>query len=734
MVLEAERTCGGGKLILWGKIILMRFLISQHKNDLTQMRGLILRRNLLRGQSLVLSGVSPRGGWLLTAVVVVALVWGVSAPVEAQQSVCSSTPDTVACDREALEALYDSTDGANWTTNTNWTTAMPLDEWYGITTDSSGRVTRLEVNNNNLVGVIPTELSHLSQLEHLQLGFNSLTGSIPDLSNMTNLSHLYIYFNQLSGTIPSWLGNLPNLQVLALSRNDLTGEIPSFLGNLQNLTELSFENNDLTGVIPSSLGNLQNLERLYLSSNKLTGEIPSSLANLNPASMTDLRVSYNNLSSAIPDFGGLIRLKSLFLGGNDFTAGDIPSWIRTLTDLEWLFLEEMNLTGEVHFWLTELTSLKWLTLYHNDLSGPIPDLGSLELRWLLLGGNDFTAGDIPAWIRNFTNLRNLYLYDMNLTGEVPAWLNERTSLNWLSLHHNDLSGPIPDLSDLTELRWLLLGGNDFTTGNFPSWIRNLTNLENLFLHDTNLTGKVPAWLTDLTMLQALTLSNNDLCFPTRRLAIALEDLRSEYDQPEPITDCRRPPRRGVTIPDAYVDDQGIEETAFNTLAHKGITAKTECRARHICPDWAIQRWTLAVWLAQAWGMDPPAEVASSRFTDVDPNQWWAPYVEHLFELGFTKGCAVEPARFCPEQLVTRAEMASFLARALQIQPASHLIYQDTIGNSHAGNIGAIMLANIAQGCASQPTSYCPDQSLTRGHMAIHLARALGYMYIPLPTP
>ena len=46
-------------------------------------------------------------------------------------------------DRAALEALYDTTNGANWANNTNWNSSAPLDQWYGVFTNANGRVTQL---------------------------------------------------------------------------------------------------------------------------------------------------------------------------------------------------------------------------------------------------------------------------------------------------------------------------------------------------------------------------------------------------------------------------------------------------------------------------------------------------------------------------------------------------------------------------------------------------------------
>ena len=80
---------------------------------------------------------------------------------------------------EALRALYESTDGPNWTDSTNWLTAAPLGDWYGVETDDAGWVTELVLDGNNLMGTIPAEIGHLEALDVLALGDSNLTGSIP---------------------------------------------------------------------------------------------------------------------------------------------------------------------------------------------------------------------------------------------------------------------------------------------------------------------------------------------------------------------------------------------------------------------------------------------------------------------------------------------------------------------------------------------------------------------------
>ena len=94
-------------------------------------------------------------------------------------------PDTI-----ALMALYNSTDGDNWTNNANWGSSLPLDDWYNVNTGADGRVTYLALWSNNLRGTLPAELGDLDQMTELPLQDNHLTGSIPDLGRLTNLTLL----------------------------------------------------------------------------------------------------------------------------------------------------------------------------------------------------------------------------------------------------------------------------------------------------------------------------------------------------------------------------------------------------------------------------------------------------------------------------------------------------------------------------------------------------------------
>ena len=489
----------------------------------------------------------------------------------------ATTAGDAATDRAALVALYNATDGANWLNNGNWLSNAPMGEWHGVTTDSDGRVTHLNLRHNQLTGEIPAELGNLTNLTHLDLPHNQLTGGIPaELGNLTNLEGLWLQRNQLTGEIPGELGNLTNLERLYLTNTQLTGEIPAELGNLTNLTQLFLHNNQLSGEIPAELGNLTNLEWLYLFNNQLTGEIPAEL-------------------------GSLTNLGRLLLTNNQLT-GEIPAELGNLTNLTHLDLPHNQLTGGIPAELGNLTNLVRLELQRNQLTGGIPaELGSLtNLEGLRLDSNQLT-GEIPAELGNLTNLKDLYLNNNQLTGEIPAELGNLTNLEWLYLNNNQLTGEIPaELGNLTNLTHLDLPYNQLT-GEIP--------LEQLFLGENGLTGCIPGGLRDVPLndlaqlgldycnLQTLWLSGNQLtgCIPNGLRGIETNDL-SQLGLPF----CDMP--GAPTIATQIVPGDASLTVAWAAPTNTGSSAITAYDLRYIetgAADKSDANWTVVedVWAA-----------------------------------------------------------------------------------------------------------------------------------------
>ncbi len=289
-------------------------------------------------------------------------------------------------DREALEALWEGTGGADWVQSENWLTDAPLGDWHGVEVDDSGRVVALALSLNNVRGRIPREIGGLANLEWLDLYRNGLTGPIPvELGDLSDLWGLYLGENGLTGTIPPELGKLANLGRLILNENDLTGPIPAELGELSNLVWVNLNYNRLTGPIPPTLGGLANIVELALGGNELTGPIP-------------------------PELGDLVYLRKLNLSANRLT-GAVPLELGSLADLEVLYLGENALTGPVPPEFGGLVSLRHLALQTNaEMSGALPDsLTNLPaLETLQAGGTGLcspSGSGFQEWLAGVPNRR-----------------------------------------------------------------------------------------------------------------------------------------------------------------------------------------------------------------------------------------------------------------------------------------------------------------------------------------
>ncbi|HEY7564393.1 MAG TPA: S-layer homology domain-containing protein [Acidimicrobiia bacterium] len=151
------------------------------------------------------------------------------------------------------------------------------------------------------------------------------------------------------------------------------------------------------------------------------------------------------------------------------------------------------------------------------------------------------------------------------------------------------------------------------------------------------------------------------------------------------------------------------------LAENGITLG--CGNDRFCPDLAVTRGQMASFLVRALGL--PAS-AVDAFTD-DNGSIHEADIQALAAAGITVGCG--GSRFCPDLAVTRAQMASFLVRALSLPASVVDAFTDDNGSIHEADIQALAAAGITFGCGG--SRFCPTTAVARGQMAAFLYRALG---------
>jgi len=338
-------------------------------------------------------------------------------------------------DSLALVTLYQATQGESWNNHGNWLTG-PITTWYGVTIESN-RVTRLELQNNNLSGIMPFEICYLTGLKALNLGGNwFLNGTIPSqIDNLALMEDLLIFNTQISGILPSSLGNLVNLTLLNLGWNNFSpGTLPDLSG-AENLQVLLLGNCQLTGTIPAWLLSMPNLRQLALDNNNFDpGSMPdfSGLTQLN-----DLNVYNCKFTGEIPaSLLGMSQMTYLTIGSNNFTPNPIPDF-SSMTGLQLLNASSCHFTGAIRESLGLLTQLWSLQLNFNELTGNIPEdiNGLVNLNYLNLSNNQLT-GSLPVDFGNFPNLRELILNNNQLSGPVPGALGNCNNLKRLRLANN----------------------------------------------------------------------------------------------------------------------------------------------------------------------------------------------------------------------------------------------------------------------------------------------------------
>jgi Leucine-rich repeat (LRR) protein len=492
-------------------------------------------------------------------------------------------------DYNGVVALYQATEGDNWSIKTNWKSSEPVGSWYGITVDDC-RVTAIDLGSNNLVGCIPPEIGDLTKITYLSLVINEINSIPSEIGNLSELKYLDLGFNQLK-TIPPEIGNLSSITGLRLYFNQLIS-IPKEISNLSALSYLLLSGNKLSS-IPKEIGSLPVLQSLQLQKNQLTN-IPPEIANLSTLGHLDL--SSNKLSS-LPDLSGLTFLYQLRIYSNYLDFGDLENarlnWANlslneyspqakiplqftdenngiilsinvsgTNNAYQW-FKNDIPITNETsnsilitnisepNTYYCEISDLNFpdLTLISENVSLPAKvtkeEYDALVALYNSTNGNNWVnntnwLSDKPVdeWYGVETSngfVHSLNLDNNNLDGTILSDIRYLSNLFVLSLNNNHLSGYIPkEIGYLNNLSYLGLSENQLRgmSSSYLSWMRNL---KNLVLHDNQFT-ELPNFslLTKYLNLETISVSNNRLTFEDIEPNIGVASIDFDYSPQDTV--------------------------------------------------------------------------------------------------------------------------------------------------------------------------------------------------------
>jgi hypothetical protein len=184
-----------------------------------------------------------------------------------------------------------------------------------------------------------------------------------------------------------------------------------------------------------------------------------------------------------------------------------------------------------------------------------------------------------------------------------------------------------------------------------------------------------------------------------------------------------PPPPPPPSADTFIDDDdSIFEEDIEWLAAAGITQGCNPPVDdRYCPTASVTRGQIAAFLVRALGL---TATGTTDFSDDDASVFETD-IEKLAASGITAGCNAAGTRFCPDQRVTRGQMAAFLVRALDLTDPGTIDFVDDDQSIFEEDIEKLATAGITHGCNAGGTEFCPDDPVTRGQMAAFLRRALG---------
>lgn len=202
---------------------------------------------------------------------------------------------------------------------------------------------------------------------------------------------------------------------------------------------------------------------------------------------------------------------------------------------------------------------------------------------------------------------------------------------------------------------------------------------------------------------------------TAALAQDADDTTGSGDEPVDAAEEMDTSLEPVTFNDT---SDGVHAEAIYALAAEGIVQG--CEEEQFCPTDLVTRGQIATMLAGALELEPTAE---GPFDDVEGSVHEL-QINALYAAGITNGC--EEGAYCTADPLSREQLASMLVAAFEL-PATSTRYFDDATAAHGDSIHRLAEAGITAGCGDPLTHYCSSDTVTRAQAASFVARAMGFL-------
>ncbi|KAK8308123.1 hypothetical protein V6Z12_D02G035300 [Gossypium hirsutum] len=363
------------------------------------------------------------------------------------------------------------------------------------------------------------------ELKSLYLSGNAISGNLEneELNHLANLKYLDLSWNRIESISNKDGGRkleLTHLEELNLDGNHFNTSVFASLNKLSNLKSLSIRFNQLKGSIDmKDLEAFIKLRELYMGGNELKDlVIHQGWCDLRNLEVLD--VSENALEGMLPHcFSNLTSLRELDISRNHFQIPLSFAPFANLSNLKSLSIDENKMVLEPSLFYTsipkfqlEVISLsKCITSQQLSLKLRTFLYYQYDLRYVDLSHNNL-SGTVPTWLlENNTKLEDLILKGNSFTGPLSLPSAPNSDVSFFDISQNKVQGQIPSniCSTFPHLSELFLSKNAFE-GNIPLCLSAMKGLSFLDLSNNLLYGKVPEELLAKGSLTILRLSNNDL--------------------------------------------------------------------------------------------------------------------------------------------------------------------------------------------------------------------------------